>query len=75
MIARNIPAVPGLTCRRADGAWLHARTKARVWPGPPAGAAIGRPNEIARGVRLLMTNEYINGNGEVLHLDGGGRSI
>jgi NAD(P)-dependent dehydrogenase (short-subunit alcohol dehydrogenase family) len=34
---------------------------------------IGRPDEIARGVLLLMTNEYING--EVLHLDGGGRSI
>jgi NAD(P)-dependent dehydrogenase (short-subunit alcohol dehydrogenase family) len=34
---------------------------------------IGRPSDIAHGVLMLMTNEYVNG--EILHLDGGGRWI
>lgn len=35
------------------------------------GKRIGNANEVAAAVLLLMTNSYING--EVLHIDGGGR--
>jgi NAD(P)-dependent dehydrogenase (short-subunit alcohol dehydrogenase family) len=35
------------------------------------GQRIGRADEIARAVVMLMTNDYING--EVLHVDGAGR--
>jgi len=35
------------------------------------GQRIGRADEIARAVLMLMTNDYING--EVLHVDGAGR--
>jgi NAD(P)-dependent dehydrogenase (short-subunit alcohol dehydrogenase family) len=37
------------------------------------GKRIGRADEIARAVLLVMTNEYING--EVLHVDGAGRFV
>jgi NAD(P)-dependent dehydrogenase (short-subunit alcohol dehydrogenase family) len=36
------------------------------------GKRIGNTNEVATAVLLLMTNRYING--EVLHIDGGGRT-
>lgn len=37
------------------------------------GKRIGRADEVAQAVVMLMTNEFING--EVLHIDGGGRYI
>lgn len=37
------------------------------------GKRIGRADEIARAVLMLMTNEYVNG--EVLHVDGAGRFV
>lgn len=37
------------------------------------GKRIGRADEVARAVLMLMTNAYVNG--EVLHIDGAGRHV
>ena len=37
------------------------------------GGRIGRPDEVAEATMLLLTNAYMNG--EVLHIDGGGRFV
>lgn len=37
------------------------------------GGRIGQPNEVAQAIVFLLTNRYVNG--EVLHVDGGGRLI
>ena len=37
------------------------------------GKRIGRADEVARAVLMLMTNAFVNG--EVLHIDGAGRHV
>lgn len=37
------------------------------------GGRIGKPGEVAEAIMLLLTNSYMNG--EVLHIDGGGRLV
>jgi NAD(P)-dependent dehydrogenase (short-subunit alcohol dehydrogenase family) len=60
---------PRLT--RSFGAEKAARVDAIAAQLP--GKRIGRADEIAQAVLLLMTNHYING--EVLHVDGAGRFV
>lgn len=52
-----------------EGKAKHLANRAAALPSRKAGA----PNDVARAVMLLMTNDYING--EVLHIDGGGRFV
>jgi NAD(P)-dependent dehydrogenase (short-subunit alcohol dehydrogenase family) len=54
---------------RSFGAEKASRIEAIARDLP--GKRIGDPHEVAAAVLLLMTNSYING--EVLHIDGGGR--
>lgn len=56
---------------RSLGAEKNTRVEAIARRLP--GKRIGRPEEVAAAVIMLMTNAYING--EVLHVDGGGRHV
>jgi NAD(P)-dependent dehydrogenase (short-subunit alcohol dehydrogenase family) len=54
------------------GGEARAGLLARAAAGLPGGR-IGRPEEIAEAILLLLANPYLNG--EVLHVDGGGRLV
>lgn len=56
----------------AFGAEARAALLAQAAQNLPVGR-IGRPDEIADAILFLLTNGYMNG--EVLHIDGGGRLV
>ena len=62
---------PGLTDTPLLG---DSRDQAAAWAtGTLPVGRIGRAEEVAQAVMLLMSNDYITG--EVLHVDGGGRYV
>lgn len=55
---------------------LGTETRSAVLSGAAAalpGGRIGQPREVAEAITFLLTNAYMNG--EVLHIDGGGRLV
>jgi NAD(P)-dependent dehydrogenase (short-subunit alcohol dehydrogenase family) len=55
---------------------LGAETRSAVLAGAAAAlprGRIGQPSEVAEAITFLLTNTYMNG--EVLHIDGGGRLV
>lgn len=54
------------------GVETRASVLARAATALPGGR-IGQPNEVAQAIVFLLTNRYVNG--EVLHIDGGGRLV
>jgi NAD(P)-dependent dehydrogenase (short-subunit alcohol dehydrogenase family) len=55
-------------------AWGESRDQVAEWASGklPVGR-IGRPEDVAQTVMMLMTNDFITG--EVVHVDGGGRYV